>query len=411
MAGTNETGRGSLTPRIDWLFDLIRRGLFDPCMDPSVFFGEGCVLIQAGVEALRSQTNDAQRRLQEAIDGLLNQVSTVSAIYGGTPRHQQEGQHLLRALSRTIRGVCTGRPIDYPLLAQAASDFDLAWPTEQTVLPSPSVMVTDEHHRAYRDATQVKQGTGFWVVWDVFNRLREEKTPVDHKASLPILLFGEQGASKVAQLNVELIFDGGTGFRPDPWFLGLTAMDEGKGGESFHQAMQRAWRRSGLDRCRCRGRWHVRGFRRPDAGTADPFGTAILSGRSAEAAACCALWAALGFVPGEDKTQKAQPLELDPLATISAQFSDGEESARAIRLGPVTGVPEKLKAARAAGLEMILLAGGQDPRDFADHRKDRPGDPVLVQTAGEAFEHLLVYRRTLKNYQDHIRRQWKEQWA
>jgi len=90
---------------------------------------------------------------------------------------------------------------------------------------------------------------------------------------------------------------------------------------------------------------------------------------------------------------------------------DGEESERAIRLGPVTGVPEKLKAARDVGLEMILLAGGQGSQDYADHRKERPGDPVLVQTAGEVFEHLLVYRRTLKNYQDHITRQWKEQWA
>jgi hypothetical protein len=378
-------------------------------MDPSGYFGEGCVLIQAGVEALRSQTSNAQRRLQEAIDGLLNQVSTISAIYGDAPRHQQEGQHLLRGLGRTIRGVCTGRPIDYPLLARAADDFDLAWPIEQTGLPSPSAVVTDEHYRAYRDATQGKQGTGFWVVWDLFNRLREKQTRVDHQASLPILLFGEQGASNVAQLTVELIFDGGTGFHPDPWFLGLTALDEGKDGESFHQAMQRAWRRSGLDRCR--GRWHVRGFRRPDAGTADPFGTAILSGRSAEAAACCALWAALGFVPGEDRTHGVQPLELDPLATISAQLVDGEESERAIRLGPVTGVPEKLKAARDVGLEMILLAGGQGSQDYADHRKERPGDPVLVQTAGEVFEHLLVYRRTLKNYQDHITRQWKEQWA
>jgi len=411
MAEMNETGGASLTPRIDWLFGLVRGGLFDPFMDPSVFFGEGCVLIQAGVEALRSKTNEAQQRLQEAVDGLLSQVSTVSAIYGGAPRHQQEGQHLLRALSRTIRGVCTGRPIDYPLLARAADDFDLAWPTEQTVLPSPSAMLTDEHYRAFWDATQGKQGTGFWVVWDLFNRLRDEQPPVRHSASLPILLFGEQGASKVAQLTVELIFDGSLCFRPDPWFQGLTALDEGNDGESFHQAMQRAWRRSGLYRCRCRGRWHVSGFRRPDAGTAGPFGTAILSGRSAEAAACCALWAALGFVPGEDRPQEAQSLELDPLATISAHLVKGEESGRAIRVGPVTGVPEKLKAARAAGLEMILLADGQEPQHYADHRKERPGDPVLVQTAGEAFEQLLVYRRTLKNYQDHITRQWKEQWA
>jgi hypothetical protein len=227
------------------------------------------------------------------------------------------------------------------------------------------------------------------------------------------VLFGEEGTSLVAELKVELVFDHGRGFRPDPYHLGLTAL--GAGNDSFHEAMQRAWRCSGLSQCACRGRWWIAGYRSPDTGAARPLHVPNLAGRSCEAAACCALWAALGRIPGEAGHPGDEPLELDPLAAISAQLKEPSGQGRAIQLGTVGGVPEKLKAAREAGLEMILLADGQDPRDYADHSKERPGDPRLVRrlvrTMGEAFEQLLVYRRTLGNYHDHVSAEWRNRWS
>src|SRR5260221_14128 len=83
------------------------------------------------------------------------------------------------------------------------------------------------------------------------------------------LLYGEQKSNLVAQFTVDLIRDEGSGFRPGPSFLGLTALDEGE--ESFHQAMQRSWRLSGVEKLGYRGRWWITGFRPPDTGFTPPL--------------------------------------------------------------------------------------------------------------------------------------------
>src|SRR5207245_1229358 len=109
--------------------------------------------------------------------------------------------------------------------------------------PEPTMLAADERFREYWKATRGMQGTGFWVVWDLIARLIGKRAATAG-AAVPVLLYGEKKTSVVAWLKVELIHDGGSGFRPDPSFLGLTALDEGE--ESFHQAMQRSWRLSGV---------------------------------------------------------------------------------------------------------------------------------------------------------------------
>ncbi len=413
MSNSHEAATGSL---IGYLRSAVDSGIYTRDFCEGAFCGVTCILVQAGVEALRRSPDDRER-FTEVVKTLLSRSPVVAKLHRGECVHDQkvreQGEHLFQGMCRTVLAGCTGRDLDFPLAVAAVADFDQAWPVpEATIseLPPPLDRAGDDFGKFW-ESTRGRQGIGFWAGWDLLTRLRapSAESPRAGTSSIPILLFGERGGSRAAELTVELIFDGGRGFRPDPFFLGLTALDEGE--ESFHQSMQRVWKRSGLDTRGCRGRWWVTAFQPPDTEEFPPFAVAVLSGRSAEAAACCALWAALGSIPGDQDEQSGQNFELDPLATISAQLADGSESGRAIYLEPVRGVPEKLKAARGAGLEMILLAGGQDPKDYADHHKERPGDPVLVQTAGEAFEHLLVYRRTLKNYQDHITRQWKEQWA
>jgi hypothetical protein len=421
MAKTHEIVTDPSCQWINWFHAFVHRELLDEFIEPRLFFGESCALIRAGLEAIHSRGLEPPKLLKQDIEEMLsNQLSEVSKVYGGMDHHQQEGKVLWRGLGRTIKAACTGRPIDYSLLADAARDFDQVWPIAGAVLPPPILTEEDNDFCAYHERTGGRQGAGFWIVWDLFARLRGTAPPSDPRASIPILLFGEAGKGKVAELTVELI-DRGSGFRPDPFFLGLTALnegkdgltalDEGKGGAGFHQAMQRAWQRAGMDDRGCRGRWWVRGFQRPHTDSRDPFAVAILSGRSAEAAACCALWAALGYIPGDADGKHVANHELDPLATISAQIAKGSESGRAIRLEPVSGVPEKLKAALDKKLSKVLVAQLQKEGNSADQATTSLGGPILVATLGEAFDELLLDRRAMSNSQQHVNRLWNNEWA
>jgi len=178
--------------------------------------------------------------------------------------------------------------------------------------------------------------------------------------------------------------------------------------ENFLQAMLRAWKTSGLEQL-CRARWKITTFRPPDQEPheAVPFAAPCLTGRSAEAAACCALWAAWGGVPGEP--QEAG-LKLDPWATVTAELGEGH--GKQSRLDPVGGIPGKLKAARDAGIQMVLVSTLQDEADFKDHWEDRGDhdDPVPVNTVGEAFEKLLAYWRMLDGHHRTARVAWIDMW-
>jgi hypothetical protein len=173
--------------------------------------------------------------------------------------------------------------------------------------------------------------------------------------------------------------------------------------------MQRAWRLSRAGESGCRGRWWISPFRKPDDEEHSSLEIPYLSGRSAEAAALCALWAALGGVPGEDEELDPGGLELDPRATVTASLEQG--IGRSITLGTVHGVRDKLRAARDQGLEMVLVAAGQDPRDFEEHHQTRPDDPIPMATCREVLERLWTLPRTMRNYHRHVWEHWTEQWS
>ncbi|MFQ6049024.1 MAG: hypothetical protein ACE5K7_06640 [Phycisphaerae bacterium] len=407
------------------LLDIVNGGVYDRTVGNDHFFGENCLLLEEARRVLRGE--EPYEEFQQACQKLCDQADSFCQVYGrgdSDRRVWEQGKHLLFGLSKAVLAACKpGSNIDFALAKQAVEAFDLAWPAGQSPPSFPLPSGCSDAFRDYCREIGTAQTTGFWIVWDILDGLVPEYTypdgqsrPEVRTASVPILFYGLRGTSQAAQLTVELIFDGGHGFRPDPLGLGLTAL--WRGGQHTHQhtdqpdqedpgdffeAMLRAWRTSGLDTEPCRGRWKITAFRPPDQEPheAAPFATPYLMGRSAEAAACCALRAARGGLPG--KAQET-PLQLDPWGTVTAMLADeqGEQSP----LGKVLGLPGKLKAARDAGVQMVLVASDQPEDDFQDHRQHRPKDPVPTKTVGEAFEHLLAYGRMIGAHQLDARDQW-----
>ncbi len=198
-------------------------------------------------------------------------------------------------------------------------------------------------------------------------------------------------------LRVELLRGQGEGLYPDLLSLGLTAL-----ADDFRKSLTRVWESSGLANQGFRGRWRI--LRYPPANI--PAAFALLSGRSMEAAMCCALWAAAARAPGELR----EPLSLDFQAAVSARLDGG--TGKAMCLGEVHGIPAKLRAARQTELAMVLLAPGYEEAQVAEHHRKlgRKDDPIPLKTIGEAFERLLEVNLTIRRKNEREIRRWQDQW-
>jgi len=431
--------RGSWLTGLDQIAD--RRCEWEPSDRGKDFFGEDWILPQAFWEAL------ATERIDELI-GLLQRLQDrpFEDLYVERSVAEQ-GAQLAQGAIQAVLAACRFAQREDPHsvadpLRQAAEWFDRAWPAAHVNVPE-TFQGEDEHFAAYaarRDGGQaMDQTVGFWTAWDLFDRLlgptRDEASDrllavtrlpgrlglPCRTARVPLLLYDpRESHGRIALLTVTLVRDNGCAFCPDPLAMGLTALwkrpagvgdeyDAYRDPQNIHDSMQRIWRLAGLAQQGYRGRWSftaltgetIQGLPKP--GGARSLDVPSLSGRSAEAAVCCALWSAAGRVPGEAE----QDLPLDRQATITARLDarDRVENPRDIPLGPVEGLPAKLRAAKGH-LQIVLVARGQ--HDATGH-SGLDVDPTA--TVGAAFERLLAMYRHVRNYQEHVEGQWNKTWA
>jgi formylglycine-generating enzyme required for sulfatase activity len=404
------------------------------------FFGEDWILPRAFWEALDTD------RIGELIDLLQSLLDRPFQDLYPQRAVQQQGTQIARGAIQAVLAACrcADRPDPAAVadpLRQAAACFDLAWPAARVSVPG-MMLREDPYFAAFAtrpdDGRPRDQTVGFWTAWDLFDRLlgptRDEAserplavtalpgrlaTPC-RTARLPLLLYDpDEAQGRVALLTVTLVRDYGA-FCPDPLAMGLTALrkrpdaagdgyDADLDPQNILDSMQRIWRLTGLSHQGYRGRWSltaltgetVQGLPKP--GGANPLIVPSLSGRSAEAAVCCALWSA----GGRSGDEAEQDLPLDRHATITARIDagDGGDDPRGLRLGAVEGVPAKLRAAQGH-LQLVLVAEGQ-PYGTAGSGLQ------IVPTAsvGDAFERLLAMHRYVRNYQGHVEGEWNRQWA
>jgi hypothetical protein len=243
-----------------------------------------------------------------------------------------------------------GNVVDANSAREAARCFSDAWDVRATY-NRPEQRQRDSERpqqdplfQSIMDAFGDQWSVGDWTVWDMVRRLRQspEKAADDEgnyrRASAPILLYEERRhRGRLALLHVSLRLGERGDFLPCPLELGAMFgrrmpgqpdgwdLSEEPNKLDFLASMRRAWQASGLATVDCRGRWWVTEYR-SDQVQDEPIQTPFIEGRSAEAAACCAIWAAYGGVPGEGTPLNSMPLDLE--RPLTAQLGGNGGSLR-----------------------------------------------------------------------------------
>ncbi|MBL8891523.1 MAG: hypothetical protein JNL67_16200 [Planctomycetaceae bacterium] len=224
--------------------------------------------------------------------------------------------------------------------------------------------------------------TAFWIMLDLLQQaqaplgqspettsteneprlLANYQTTTDKSAIVPVLFIDPNKLGYVLWLEVELFSDYPGPFYPDLISFGLTDLVSGE--QNLMKSMEEVWSASNLAE-RYRGRWRITShylgtdpdFRRYQQPAIHAPG---LGGRSLQAAALAALWAASGEIPiapvannGNDPSPKpdvfslgGESLRLNPRVAISAKLDNpnGAPKDDSMRLGTVEGIQKKLDA-------------------------------------------------------------------
>lgn len=256
---------------------------------------------------------------------------------------------------------------------------------------------------------------GYWIARHFYghNHDRAFLPELRGAARTPVLFADFVGNSgKIGWLTVEL-FAGAGPLIPDPFSLGLTLLSRGKDG--FHEAMQRAWWRSGLSDRLLHARWRLAPYwgENPNA-----LAVPVLHGRSLEIAVCCALWAANGAAPDE---AEHGPVELDDRAVVTAMFSDrevpyagGPDRLKDAELDVIGGLPLKVdvvhrSAREHSGIDLVVLALGQEI-DQTIQTKDGEVHIARVATIGKAFGELWALNKYTRAYQQQQIKPFREKY-
>ncbi|MCY2996052.1 MAG: SUMF1/EgtB/PvdO family nonheme iron enzyme [Planctomycetota bacterium] len=291
---------------------------------------------------------------------------------------------------------------------------------------------------------------GIWITWDVLQRLVPVSTGQAagagsvRSATTPVLVappWSRRGF--VMWLTVELLPDCRGGFDPDPLSLGLTAVQDEPTAGAFNPPADQERVSGNQDRCdllhimrrvwavsavgdRFRGRWGIT-CQCPVADSPfshlPPVFVRRLEGRSVEAAALAAIWAASGTVPYDTPFAAGRPLPLmlDVAVTACLDHSAAERPSD-MALRPVKSIGPKLVGAREAGLDTVLLAEDEEPSAAEDQPRaaDRPTAAghqpsasvhvVRIKTIREALDRMLVTNRFLNKWQEQQQRIWRDQW-
>jgi hypothetical protein len=249
-------------------------------------------------------------------------------------------------------------------------------PSEASKPPMP--VVNSLPYTAIREAyDQYGSTTGFWITLDLLQQaqapptqstdsrntgdepllLGNFQTTTDKSAIVPVLFIDPQSIGYVLWLEVELFTDYPGPFYPDLAKFGLTDLTSIN--PNMLEPMAEVWQVSNLGR-KYRGRWRITSQypgQDPDFQKYQQPALHLpnLGGRSVQAAALAALWAASGEIPTAPVTTGSLPgvfslggdsLGLNHRVAISAKlnWNSGKSQDDSIGLGNVVGITGKLEA-------------------------------------------------------------------
>ncbi len=463
----------------------------DPLGYDHLAFGEQSLLTQAMVQAADSSEYPP---VIAGIDALLDCPDQLPAYLGEDEGYPiEQGVSVLQGFRDLLDGLrawsasrsAAGLREAWPSFERAIEGFEAAWGggPRQAVGSVSAVQTTirdDPLWEAFADCGRSQTCAGFWSAWDLLDRLRGNldtsacRFPVVGTATTPVLLVrGSPEQGHVHFLTVELLSGGGSGFDPDPLFLGLTAVrnqpqnhvgehlrgsqdlshvaehlrgsqdinhvgehlrgshpvSERPGHVDFIDSLRAVWEKSGAG-AGLRGRWRITAQLpsghpyRDDPRFRDlpPQYVRRLSGRSAEAAALAAIWTAGGSIPYEPPFRLASGLALSPDVAITASL--GERPATgplaAIPLGRVLSIGPKLRAAQAARLDTVLLASDEqtsaEEQQLMQQQRAGAGSdgslrPERVATLGDALDRMLETGRAQRFWQEYVEQKWQASWS
>ncbi len=243
------------------------------------------------------------------------------------------------------------------------------------------------------------------------------QTSVAGSSTTPILLVGDsQDPDCVAWLTIELLPAASCGFHPDPLALGMTAVHGPSGNESrlrsFLSSLRRIWRNSGVFGD-YRGRWKVTAkcpVKDPRFETTVPeLPITLLTGRSAEASALAAIWAAAGRIPYAEPFEERGGLALDVAVSALVDKFPADNALTEARLKKAGNISRKLAVAELWGLDAVALVSSEEKsaRKLETHKKIHIPS---VNIMGHVMDALLVGNRTLRDWQKQVEQGWLGLW-
>ena len=281
-----------------------------------------------------------------------------------------------------------------------------------------------ERYRALERVFPDDWHAGHWTVYDLLGqwqwfsgKARRERRAV----ATPICLWLDSGTCQIPYLCVELTLGESGGFLPCADRLGLVLArrdPDGANGQNlkkeplendFMAAQQRAWVASGVsdvefpEKLRVRGRWWIQKRNPSD----DPI--PILSGRSAEVSACCALWAALGGRPFDAQPLSRSELPMDDERPITGTLvvKAPKPGHRELLLGPVGCVLEKAQALPRHQLSGPLIIPEENSSECTDENRKLV---MPLASVVDAYEQVLAAGRVRASYASAVDAEFRADW-
>ena len=292
---------------------------------------------------------------------------------------------------------------------------------------------------------------GYWIAYQIAVDALEKvllepeltQPPQDfrYSAVAPVLFFlNEHESGYVFWLEVELFDDFPGVFVPDVLKFGLTDIS------NLLEPMQEVWEASGLSET-FRGRWRITSDYPGDDPTFKNYNQEAiypdeLSGRSLQAAALAALWAASGQIPvgpvaGSEQTPETftldgKPLALNPQIAISARIdlNTTDRQNDSIALGAISDGSMGPKADAMSRYSLIhqpnetmfdsLIVVGKDVDEvrtrFTKADEDDPeyrGLRIIedCQTMADALDWMLEVNAWKKSWNEACQAEWESQWG
>ena len=316
-------------------------------------------------------------------------------------------------------------------LTEAIQHLDSFWPSPVERDPLAIELNTSQAwHGLCEDLNQTSGDPRSLLaaIWTLEDWLLEEPVPSPRRAETSILSPIDSG---LLRFEVELRPAVSCGqIVPNLPEMGLTCIRHTAADEDLLISIERAWRQSQLA-----SKWHARWriVQPPELATTSPLYLKRLHGRSAEAAALCALLAASGDPWGDLPPVAGETTPLDLTIALSArldQASPGSFDPRQIPLAVVGGTQGKIETAVEKRLTHVLLGPEQQWHDTASPalrqwveevrvkqalaiQNNRNYDGILVEhvaTVGEALDWMLLVNRLLRDYQSRLRSDWLSRW-